>query len=110
MVEGSWKCPLSRAEFSAWLSCKYPMLNHLCCGKTGTESPRSLMEFDECVAFVHLEEKHALKSNRRLTHEREKLKHTVTGQFETQYCYCAESSRALFAGELWPHSAGLEVP
>lgn len=62
MVGGSWKCPLSQAEFSAWLNCKFLMLNDLCYGKTGTESPRSLMEMDECVAFVHLEEKPALKS------------------------------------------------
>lgn len=48
---------LSQAEFSAWLSSKYLMLNHLCSGKTGTESPGSLMEVDECVALVHLEEK-----------------------------------------------------
>lgn len=51
-----------------------------------------------------------LRRNGKLIHEREKLKHTVTGQFGTQHCHCAESSRTLFAGVLWPHSAGLERP
>lgn len=72
MVGGSWKCPLSPVEFLAWLSCKYLLLSHLYCGKTGTEIPRSLMEVDEYKAFVHLEEKHALKSNRKLICERER--------------------------------------
>lgn len=76
MVGGSWKCSLSQAEFSAWLNCKYLMINHLCCGKTGTQSPRSPMEVDECVAFVHHEEKPALKSNRKLIHERETQAHS----------------------------------
>ena len=72
MVGGSWKYPLSQAEFSAWLSCKYLLLSHLCCSRTGIKNPKSLAENDGYMPSIHLEKKRALERRKQLIPERKK--------------------------------------